>query len=105
MTTALGARPTNNVLDLPSGIWYNIENHFLRRNIMDIKGKIEELVKKIKSDEGLLKKFKSDPISTVEGLIGIDLPNDQVAKIADGIKAKISLDSIGGKLGGLFGKK
>ncbi len=79
---------------------------------MDIKAKIEELVSKIKSDDGLMSKFKSDPIKTVEGLIGIDLPNEQVGKIVDGIKAKISLDDIGdklgdigGKLGGLFGKK
>lgn len=79
---------------------------------MDIKAKIEELVNKIKSDDGLMSKFKADPIKTVEGLIGIDLPDDQIGKIVDGIKAKISFDSIGdklgdigGKLGGLFGKK
>ena len=72
---------------------------------MDIKAKIEELVQKIKSDKDLLSKFQKDPITTVEGLLGIDLPNDQVEKIADGIKAKISMDKIGGALGGLFGKK
>ena len=68
-------------------------------------GKIEELVEKIKGDKDLMTKFQKDPISTVEGVLGIDLPNDQVQKIVDGIKAKISLDSIGDKLGGLFGKK
>ena len=67
---------------------------------MDIKGKIDDIVKKLKSDKGLMDNFKKDPISTVEGLVGVDLPNDQVEKIADGSKAKISLD----KLGGLFGK-
>ena len=72
---------------------------------MDIKGKIDELVTKIKSDDKIAEKFKKDPISTVEGLIGVDLPNDQVEKIVDGIKAKVSFDSIGDKLGGLFGKK
>ncbi len=72
---------------------------------MDIKAKIEELVNKIKKDDKLMDKFKKDPIKTVEGLIGIDLPNDQIEKVVDGIKAKISLDSIGDKLGGLFGKK
>lgn len=71
---------------------------------MDIKAKIEELVNKIKSDKDLLAKFQKDPISTVEGLLGIDLPNDQVEKIVEGIKAKINLDKIGGMLGGLFGK-
>ncbi|MBE6945566.1 MAG: hypothetical protein E7459_05710 [Ruminococcaceae bacterium] len=75
---------------------------------MDIKKKIEELVEKIKNDKTLLSKFQKDPITTVEGLLGVDLPNDQVEKIVEGIKAKINLDKIGdalGSLGGLFGKK
>lgn len=72
---------------------------------MDIKAKIEELVNKIKSDKNLLAKFQKDPVSTVEELLGIDLPNDQVEKIVEGIKAKIDLDKLGGMLGGLFGKK
>jgi hypothetical protein len=72
---------------------------------MDIKAKIEELVQKIKGDKDLLSKFQKDPITTVEGLLGIDLPNDQVEKLVEGIKAKIDLDKIGGMLGGLFGKK
>ena len=72
---------------------------------MDIKAKIEELVSKIKKDDKLMDKFKKEPVKTVEDLIGIDLPNDQIEKLVDGIKAKISLDSIGDKLGGLFGKK
>ena len=72
---------------------------------MDIKAKIEELTKKITSDKTIMEKFKADPIKTVEGLIGIDLPDDQVSKSVDGIKAKISLDKVGGALGGLFGKK
>ncbi len=72
---------------------------------MDIKAKINELVEKIKGDENLLANFKSNPVKTVEGLIGVDLPDDKVSSIVDGIKAKISFDSLGDKLGGLFGKK
>lgn len=75
---------------------------------MDIKAKIEELVEKIKSDKNLLSKFKTDPVKTAEGLIGIDLPDEQIEKVVDGIKAKISFDDIADKLGGfggLFGKK
>ena len=74
---------------------------------MDIKAKIEELVNKIKNDKDLLAKFQKDPITTVEGLIGIDLPNDQIEKLVEGIKAKISLDKLGdlgAGLGKLFGK-
>ena len=80
-------------------------------NKMDIiKEKINEIVEKIKNDKDIAAKFQKDPITTVEGLIGIDLPNDQIEKIVEGIKAKIALDKIdvdkvAGVLGGLFGKK
>lgn len=72
---------------------------------MDIKAKIEELVEKIKSDKDIAAKFQKDPVGTVEKLLGVDLPNDQIEKLVEGIQAKISLDKIGGMLGGLFGKK
>ncbi|MBE7065117.1 MAG: hypothetical protein E7384_04815 [Ruminococcaceae bacterium] len=72
---------------------------------MDIKAKINEIADKIKNDDDLKAKFKTDPISAVESLIGVDLPDDQVEKIVEGVKAKISVDKIGDKLGGLFGKK
>lgn len=72
---------------------------------MDIKAKIEELAGKIKNDPAMLNNFKQNPVKTVEGLIGVDLPDDQINPIVDGIKAKISVDSlsgVAGKLGGLF---
>ena len=72
---------------------------------MDIKAKIEELTDKIKNDKDIAENFKKDPVKTVEGLIGVDLPDDQLEKVVDGVKAKVSLDKIGGALGGLFGKK
>ena len=59
---------------------------------MDIKVKIEDLVSKIKADKNLMTKFKEDPIKVVEDLIGVDLPNEKIEKIIDGIKAKISID-------------
>lgn len=75
---------------------------------MDIKAKIEEIVEKVKNDKNIAEKFKKDPIKTVEELAGIDLPNDQIEKVVEAVKAKVSLDDIGDKLGGiakLFGKK
>lgn len=78
---------------------------------MDIKKEIQEkidaLVEKIKSDKDIAAKFQKDPITTVEQLLGIDLPNDQIEKVVDMIKAKINVDKISGALGGigkLFGK-
>ena len=72
---------------------------------MDIKAKIEELTDKVKNDKTVAENFKKDPVKTVEGLIGVDLPDDQLEKVVDGIKAKVNLDKLGGALGGLFGKK
>ena len=71
---------------------------------MDIKAKIEQAAKKLLSDKDLLAKFEKNPASVIEELIGMDLPDDQVNQLIDGIKAKIKLDKLGGALGGLFGK-
>ncbi len=71
---------------------------------LNIKEKIDELVDKIKNDKDIAQKFENDPVSTVEGLIGIDLPNDKVEQVVDGIKAKLAVGSIGDKLGGFFKK-
>lgn len=68
-----------------------------------LKDKIDEIVEKIKNDKNIAAKFQSDPIGTVEGLIGIDLPNDQIEGLVDAIKAKVSLDKVSGALGGLKG--
>ena len=72
---------------------------------MDLKAKIEELVEKVKNDKTFAASFQKDPVGAVEGLLGVDLPNDQIEKIVSGIQAKISMDKLGGALGGLFGKK
>lgn len=75
---------------------------------MDIKEKINEIVEKVKKNPAMLKKLETDPVGLVENLIGVDLPNELIEKIVDGVKAKITADKVGdalGALGGLFGKK
>ena len=71
---------------------------------MDIKAKIEQAVKKLTSDKNLMAKFERNPDSVIEELIGVDLPDEQINQVIDGIKAKLKLDKLGGALGGLFGK-
>ena len=71
---------------------------------MDIKKKIEEIVSKLKNDKNLMAKFEKNPTAVIEEYVGIDLPDDQVNQLIEGIKAKISLDTLGGALGGLFKK-
>jgi len=67
----------------------------------DLKEKIEELVDKLKSDPKLLAGFKSDPIKTVEKLVGIDLPDDKLQPLVAGIKTKLAAGDVADKLGGL----
>ncbi len=71
---------------------------------MDIKEKIEEIVSKVKNDKEFGKNFKEAPVKAVESVIGIDLPDDQIEKIISGVKAKVSFDDLGDKLGGIFDK-
>ena len=74
---------------------------------MDLKAKIEEIVKKLTTDKTLMARFERNPVSVIEQLIGIDLPDDQVNQLIDGIKAKITADKVGDALEGLgklFGK-
>ncbi len=70
-----------------------------------MKEKIEEVINKLKSDPDLLNKFKKDPIKAVEGIIGVDLPDDQINGIVDGVKAKLNLGESGivDKVKGLLG--
>ena len=68
---------------------------------MDIKAKIEQVVSKLMSDKNLLNKFNQNPVAVIEQLVGVDLPDDLVNQLIDGIKAKITLDQVGNVLGGL----
>ena len=75
---------------------------------IDIKAKINEIVEKLKNDDDLLEQFNKNPAKVIEEYVGIDLPDDKVNQLVEGIKAKIKLDKLGsalGGLGGLFGKK
>ena len=70
-----------------------------------MKEKIEEIVKKVKDDKDFAEKFKSDPVKAVESVLGVDLPDDQINGIIEGVKAKINVDNVGGvvdKVKGLF---
>jgi len=74
---------------------------------MDIKKKVEELVDEIQKNPKLLTQFKENPVPVIEKLVGMDLPDDQIMKLADLVKAKLDLEKAGDLLkglGGLFGK-
>lgn len=70
---------------------------------MDIKAKIEEVVAKVKSDPNFASDFQKEPVKAVEKVLGVDLPDDVINNIIDGVKAKVNIDGLKDKLGGLFG--
>lgn len=63
---------------------------------MDVKEKIEELAAKITKDKALKEQFQKDPIQAVEKLLGVDLPDDVIEKVAAGVKAKLAGDKLSG---------
>lgn len=71
---------------------------------MDIKQTIEDITKKVTSDKNIAEKFQKNPVKTIEELVGIDLPDDQINQIITAVKAKVNLDKASDLLGGLFGK-
>ena len=68
---------------------------------MDIKEQITSTVEKITKDKTLMAQFQKDPIKTVENVMGVDLPDDTVKKIVDGVKSKINVDKVSDALGGI----
>ena len=75
---------------------------------MEIKERIEKVVKKLLSDKSLMDKFQRSPVKVIEELLGMDLPDDLVNQIIEGVKARIKLEKVGDaleSLGGLFGKR
>lgn len=70
---------------------------------MDIKAKVEELVKEIQKNPKMLTQFKENPVPVIEKLVGMDLPDDQIMKLAELVKAKLDLDKAGDLLKGLGG--
>lgn len=70
-----------------------------RRIGMDVKAMVDDVLAKVKGDDAFLAKFKEDPIKAVEGLIGKDLPDEQIKGVVEGLKGKLNLDKDGdGKL-------
>ena len=63
---------------------------------MDIKAQVTTAVEKITKDPQMQEQFKKDPIKTVEQVLGVELPDDVLNKVVDGVKAKVSMDKASG---------
>ncbi len=65
---------------------------------MDIKEQITKVVDTVTKDKTLLEQFQKEPVKTIEKVLGVDLPDDMVNKVIDGVKAKISMDNAAGAI-------
>ena len=79
---------------------------------MDIQKIIADVVAKLTSNPDLIKSFISNPVQLLEMTFGIDLPDDQINKVIEGVKSQIDLSKFDvteaagllGKLKGILGK-
>ena len=67
----------------------------------EIRDLIKKLADKVQSDDEIKALFKKDPIKAVEKILGVDLPDDVVKKIIDGVKASITIEDAKDLLGSL----
>lgn len=63
---------------------------------MDLKAKVDEIVKKLQADPALLTKFQNDPEKTIEGIAGIDIPDGMTAQVITGVKAALAGSTVAG---------
>ncbi len=61
---------------------------------MDIQKIINDVVAKLKADPNLLKSFAANPVQVLEKTLGIDLPDEQINKVIEGVKGKVDLSKV-----------
>lgn len=61
---------------------------------MEMKDYVEKVLAAVKKDPSLLKKLDKEPAKTLECILGIDLPDDEVNAIAAKLKGKNIFETI-----------
>ena len=80
--------------------YYNYINNIRGDIIMakkdfDVLEIVEKAAKKLLSDEKLQEQFKKEPIKALEKLLDVNLPDELLEPVIDGIKAKLVADKVG----------
>ena len=71
---------------------------------MELKTMLDGTIGKITSDKSLKDKFLKNPVKTLEGLLGIDLPDEKLKLLAEYAKARVLGQEPDDKAGGLKDK-
>ena len=59
--------------------------------MVDIKNQINKIVEEVSKNPNMKEQFEKEPVKVIEKIIGVDLPDDMVLKIIDGVKANLTL--------------
>lgn len=60
----------------------------------NIKEIIENIVGEISKNKNLKEEFEKEPVKVIERIVEMDLPDELVEKVIDGVKAKITMDKV-----------
>lgn len=71
--------------------------------MMDVKEQITKAVDKITKDKKLQEQFQKDPVKALESVLGVDLPDNIVEQVIQGVKAKLTADKVSGAVDSLKG--
>lgn len=74
---------------------------------MDIKEQIKKAVESISKDKKLQEQFQKEPVKALDSILGVDLPDDVINQVIQGVKAKLTVDNVSDAvdaLKGLFSK-
>ena len=61
---------------------------------MDMKEQIKTMVEKITSDKEVREQFQKEPVKALEGVLGVDLPDEMIEQVIQGVKAKLTVDKL-----------
>ena len=61
---------------------------------MDLNAQIRQLAESFAKDSALRAQFQQNPAKAVEKLLGVDLPDDAIQQIVQGVKANFRTPSI-----------
>lgn len=70
---------------------------------MDIKEQIKKVVDRISKDKDFQEKFQKDPVKALEDVLGVDLPDDVINQVVQGVKAKLTADKVSDTVDALKG--
>ena len=61
---------------------------------MDVIAQVTKIVEEVSNNPDMKEQFEKEPVKVIEKVIGVDLPDDVIMKIIDGVKAKLTMDNV-----------